>query len=110
MEFSLLNDNNLVNMMYSCSFTQILSYLNSGGIMNTAIYKAIKDHNTTVIAIANDVGVTRSCIYQSIGGGGSRAIRVRLAILTELPPTKIWGNFYQYQLDDLFYEKQTVKS
>lgn len=74
--------------------------------MSTAIYRAIRDNNTNVIQIASDVGVTRSSIYQSIDGGGSRAIRVRLALLAELPPTTIWGRSYQYQLDDLFYQQK----
>jgi DNA-directed RNA polymerase specialized sigma subunit len=78
--------------------------------MSTAIYQAIKDNEKTVIELAKDYGVTRSTIYQSIGGSGSRAIRVNLALLAKIAPTKLWGNLYQHQLDDLFYEKESVQS
>ena len=74
--------------------------------MSTAIYKAIKDNNKTVIELARDYGVTRSTVYQSIDGGGSRSVRVKLSLLANISPTRIWGNLHQYQLDELFYEKK----
>jgi hypothetical protein len=74
--------------------------------MSAAIYSALKANDLTVIGLAKDIGVTRSVVYQSIDGYGSRSIRVRLALLVGKPPTTIWGHCHQYQLDDLFYEKK----
>lgn len=74
--------------------------------MSTAIYNALKANDLTVISLAKDIGVTRGVVYQSIDGGGSRAIRVRLAVIAQKKPTTLWGHSYQYTLDDLFFDKK----
>lgn len=77
--------------------------------MSTAIYQAIKAQGKTVIGLAKECGVSRSLVYQAIDGGGSRKMRVRLALMAEKPPTTLWGHVYQYELDDLFYEKKAER-
>lgn len=74
--------------------------------MSTAIYQALKNQNKTVIELAQDLGVSRSAVYQSIDGGGSRVIRIELALLAERKPTELWGRMHAYELDDALYFKK----
>jgi len=74
--------------------------------MSTAIYQALEAQGKTVIEIAHDIGVSRGAVYQSINGYGSRSIRVKLALMAKKKPSELWGRCYQYELDDLFFEKK----
>jgi len=54
------------------------------------IRESIKKRGYSVSKIAKELQVNRSSVYQSIRGAGSRAIRIKIAILLETPPSLLW--------------------
>jgi len=44
----------------------------------------------TIQKFADDLDVSRQCVYQSIGGGGSRRVRIQIALKMQMSPSIIW--------------------
>lgn len=80
-------------------------------MMENTIIQKFKDYGVKVSALANDLGVNRSAVYQSIHGDGSRNIRIEIAKKFNEKPSDLWpdNDFETLKLDDaLFYHE--VKS
>lgn len=54
------------------------------------IREQLKKQGYSVSQVAKELHVNRSAVYQSINGMGSRAIRIKIAILLETPPSLLW--------------------
>lgn len=69
----------------------------------SSIIQQLEDKGYTVITFAEKCGVSRSAIYQTIDGEGSRKIRVEIARTIQKSPIDIWGDTEKYLIDQGFY-------
>lgn len=58
--------------------------------MKTSILQQLRDVNVIVSDIVKDCGVTRSTVYQSIDGAGSRKVRLHIAKKLNTLPSILW--------------------
>jgi predicted DNA-binding protein YlxM (UPF0122 family) len=75
--------------------------------------------NMAIIDIAKELKVQRNAVYQSINGGGSRKIRVHIAVKLGKKPSELWtdNDHESIKLDNAlyfmqvgYYEQESVQS
>jgi predicted DNA-binding protein YlxM (UPF0122 family) len=64
--------------------------------------------NQAIIELAKELKVQRNAVYQSINGGGSRKIRVHIAVKLNKKPSQLWqqNDKESIALDDALYFMQ----
>lgn len=76
------------------------------------IHTELKTNNLRVEAVARDLKVNRSAVYQSLRGAGSRKIRVHIAQLLNKRPSELWkeNDPYELALDDGLYNQLSAQA
>lgn len=80
--------------------------------MNNSILELLNEKKQGVNVLCKHFNVTRSTIYQSISGYGSRQIRVEIALLLNKKPSELWtkNDSYALECDDALYASRCINA